>query len=480
MAYKYFGKNIRPFTAVCDCNFGRKIIKTNKSQINAGNIVEELNKSLVIHKQNATEINYLDRYYRGDQPILYRKKVNRPEVNNKLVVNLAYELVERKVADICAEPIQYVLRGTDDKKSEEITELNVTMDSESKQEVDIEICRWRSICGTAYRFVGNDEGNGDLLDESDFLLSSEDPRYTFVVYYSNNKPAFSCQIREGENNETIYFCYTANEWFDIRDGKIFKQGINGNRAVPVIEYPNNARRLSDIEITILITDGINKLQSDRINGVEQFVSAWIKFINCEIDKETFREMRQEGALVVKSNNGSENKADVDVMTNELNQTEGQVVFDDLFERFLSIQGLANRSNNNSGGDTGNAVNLRNGHYDAGLRTAINEPILKKSERMSLKIILNRLRIKRGFTLMPSDIVIHINHNKLDNLLTKSEALKMLLEAGVDYKRAIKTVDLFSDSEAVALESKARMEYLYPTSAEQLQQNNNPINKEVVE
>ncbi len=480
MAFKYFGKNIRPFTAVCNCNFGRKIIKTNKSQINASNIVEELNKALAIHNQNAIEINYLDRYYSGDQPILYRKKVNRPEVNNKLVVNLAYELVERKVADICAEPIQYVLRGTDEKKSDEITELNVTMDSESKQEVDIEICRWRSICGTAYRFIGNDEGNGDLLDESDFSLSSEDPRYTFVVYYSNNKTAFSCQIREGENNETIYFCYTANEWFDIRDGKIFESGINGNRAVPVIEYPNNARRLSDIEITILITDGINKLQSDRINGVEQFVSAWIKFINCEIDKETFREMRQEGALVVKSNNGAENKADVDVMTNELNQTEGQVVFDDLFERFLSIQGLANRSNNNSGGDTGNAVNLRNGHYDAGLRTAINEPILKKSERMSLKIILNRLRINKGFTLMPSDIVIHINHNKLDNLLTKSEALKMLLEAGVDYKRAIKTVDLFSDSEAVALESKERMEYLYPTSAEQSQQNNNSINKEVVE
>ena len=51
--------------------------------------------------------------YRGDQPILYRKKVNRPEVNNKLVLNLAYELVERKTAEICAEPIQYVLRGTD-------------------------------------------------------------------------------------------------------------------------------------------------------------------------------------------------------------------------------------------------------------------------------------------------------------------------------------------------------------------------------
>ena len=101
--FKYYGKNIRPFTAVNQCNFGRKVISTNKSKITKLNIVEELNKALSIHKQNAKEINYLDRYYRGDQPILYRKKVNRPEVNNKLVLNLAYELVERKTAEICAE-----------------------------------------------------------------------------------------------------------------------------------------------------------------------------------------------------------------------------------------------------------------------------------------------------------------------------------------------------------------------------------------
>ena len=459
MSYMYYGKNVRPFTAICNCNFGRRIIYTNKKQITANNIVDELNKALVIHNQNAREIEYLDRYYRGDQPILYRKKVNRPEVNNKIVLNLAYELVERKTAEICAEPIQYVLRGTDDEKSKQITELNITMDSESKQEVDIDICRWRSICGTAYRFIGNDSGSDDLLDESDFALFSENPVYTFVAYFSNGRPAFSCQIREGENGETIYFCYTNLEWFEITDGKILRSGKNGNGAIPVIEYPNNARRISDIEITIQITDAINTLQSDRINGIEQFVSSWVRFVNCEIDKETFRAMRQEGALVVKSNNG-ENKADVDILSQELNQTEGQVVFNDLFEKFLSIQGLANRQGN-TGGDTQGAVNLRNGHYDAGLRTAINEPILKKSERMSLKIILNRLRINRNFTLLPSDIEIHINHNKLDNMLVKAEVLKMLLDSGVYYKRAIKTVDMFSDPEQVAVESKKRMEILYP-------------------
>lgn len=459
MSYRYSGKNTRPFTAVCNCNFGRKVITTNKAHITESNIVEELEKALAIHRQNAIEIDYLEKYYKGDQPILYRRKINRPEVNNKVVVNLAYELVERKVADMFAEPVQYVLRGTDDSKSEQVTSLNVILETENKQECDIEKKRWASISGTSYLFVGKDEGDSDLLDESDFTLSSEDPRYTFIDYYTNGKSAFSCQIREDEDGAEFYFCYTNSQWFKIQDGKIKDKGINGNGAIPVIEYPNNSRRLSDIEITISITDAINVLSSDRINGIEQFVSAWIKFVNCEIDKNKFEEMRLAGALVVKSNNGSENKADVDVMTNELNQTESQVVFNDLFDKFLSIQGLANRQGN-TGGDTGAAVSLRNGHYDAELRTAINEPIWLKAERMALKIIINRLRINQGYTLMPSDIEIHINHNKLDNMLVKAEVLQILLNSGIYYKRAIKTVDMFSDPELVASESAPRMEKMY--------------------
>ena len=463
MVYNKYGKNRRFFRDICQGNFGREVIFTTKRVIDESNICDELAKALVIHNVNAREIDYLDRYYEGDQPILYRRKVNRPEVNNKIVMNLAYELVERKTADICAEPIQYILRGSDDAKSEQISILGSLMESEDKQENDIELCRWRSICGTAYRFIGNDEGNGSVLDESEFYLSVCDPRQTFVVYFSNGKPAFSCQIYENSENKTVYFCYTNKKYFEIVDNKIEDKGVNGNMAIPVIEYPNNTRRLSDIEITIGITDAINVLQSDRINGIEQFVSAWVKFVNCEIDEELYKKMRSEGALVVKST-GDSAKADVDVMTSELNQSESQIVFSDLFERFLDIQGLSNRGNT-SGGDTQGAVELRNGHIDSSLRTAINEPILIKSENMMLRIILNRLRINKGFSLVPSDIEVHVNHNKQANMLVKAETLEILLRCGVAYRRAIKQVDLFSDPEQVALESKARMEILYPDTAE---------------
>ncbi len=474
--YRYTGKNVRPFRAISDCRFGRRIIYTNQKSITVENVVEELDKALPVHKQNQAEITYLDNYYRGDAPIYYRNKEVRPEVNNRVHINLSYPLVEMKTSEMTGEPIQYVLRGTDESKSDEVVTVNTILDNESKQETDIEICRWRSICGTAYRYIGNDNSNDGLYDNTSFYIDACDPKNTFVVYYNSNKrAAFSVQIAENEKGNTEYWVFTQSEWFCIVGGKISSHGLNGNAAIPVIEYPNNARRLSDIEITIAINDVIDTLASDRVNGIEQFVASWVKFVNCEIDEEMFKKMRQEGALVVKSNNGSENKADVDVMTQELSQTEAQSVMDDLFNKFLIIQGLANRQGN-TGGDTQGAVELRNGHYDAEKRAELTEPIFKKSERQFLKILLRRLKNDEYITtLEPKDIEIKISRSKMDNMLVKAQTLNLLLTSGVNSARAIKTVGLFSDPEQVAVESADRMAILYPTEVtEQPQQKPNEV------
>lgn len=476
---KYFGKNIRPFSAITQNNYGRRIIYTNQNKIDQSNIVEELNKALAFHIQNATEIEYLDRYYRGDQPILYRKKEVRPEVNNKVVENLAMFIVETKTSEMVGEPVQFVLRGTDEGKSKQISELNTIMESEDKAYYDIELCRWRSICGTAYRFIGtNEPSNEPLLDESDFFISVENPKHTFVVYFNNGRPAFSCQIRQDVDGNNLYFCYTKGEWFEIVKGKITNSGVNGNFAIPVVEYPNNERRISDIEISISITDNLNLMASDRANGLEQFVASWVKFLNCSVDEDTWKKMRDSGALVVKSVN-SDSKADVDIMTQELNQTESQVAVNDLFEKLLIIQGLADRQTN-TGGDTGSAVTLRNGFYSMEKRSELSEPIFKRAERNSLRIILNRLRITKGFTILPSDVEIKISRTKSDNMQIKAQVLQMLLQSGVKYERAIKTIGLFADPEQVAMESRKRMELLYPEEVQEVPKENNKVETEVIE
>lgn len=461
----YAGQNRRPFSAVCHNSYGRKVIHTPYDRIDETNIAQDIANALAVHQQNAIEIDYLDKYYRGDQPILYRQKKVRPEVNNKVVNNLAMFVVETKTSEMVGEPIQYVLHGTNEKKSEQVTRLNAIMASEDKDYHDVELCRWRSICGTAYRFIGNNDRHVPTLDEADFYIATEDPRYTFVVYYNDGYPAYSCQIRKDENNLTYYHVFTDGEWFRVQDGEVVDRGINGNGTIPVIEYPNNVRRLSDVELTIAITDEINTMASDRANGIEQFVASWVKFLNCDIDEEQFRKMRMEGALVVRSANGTDTKADVDIMSAELNQSQSQVAVNDQFEKLMIIQGIADRQSN-TGGDTQGAVQLRNGFYSMEKRSEISEPIFKRSERNTLRIVLNRLRVTSGMTLLPSDVEIKVSRTKSDNMLVKAEVLQMLLQSGVNPERSIKTVGLFSDPEQVALESRDRMDILYPTTVQE--------------
>lgn len=85
------------------------------------------------HLQNQADIDYLYRYYRGDQPILYREKEVRPEINNMVVENRANEIVSFKTGYLVGEPVQYVSRGGDSAIATEVLRLNDYMLSEDKQ-----------------------------------------------------------------------------------------------------------------------------------------------------------------------------------------------------------------------------------------------------------------------------------------------------------------------------------------------------------
>lgn len=448
-----YPKNYQTFAEVMDGNvFGRYKLITNVKKITSENIIAELQKALSVHEINRRAIVYLDRYYRGDQPILYRQKEVRAEINNKVVENHAFEIVESKVADLYGEPVQYVLRSSDDdKKSQQIIELNTKMDAENKASLDVERGRWASVCGTSYYYVGR-ETEYDDYDETPFYLVCENPADCFVVYYADNdRPAFSCQIRENEDGNEYYVCFTNTTRYEVIGGEIADKSINGMGYIPLIEYPNNERRLSDVEITITMTDEINKMQSDRMNGIEQFVQALMLFKNCEIDESTFLRMCKLGAINIKTTTSGYD-ADVKQLSGQLDQAQTQTAKDDVYNNLLIVQGKPSRQEN-SGGDTGQAVVLRNGYYDEDKRAELRIPVFKKSERQLLKVILNILRIYNNgsFDLKVSDIEIKPKRSKLENMMVKAQVLQILHQIGVDDGVAMKLVNLFSDvQEAYAL------------------------------
>lgn len=463
-------RNSKPFYEVCHGVYGRKMIISNRTSITTPEqAIEELEKALPIHNQNRREMDYLYHYVSGDQPVLYRMKDVRPEINNKIVENHALEINRFMMAQNYGEPIQYTSVNNNPEMSEEIDKLNGYMKTRSKDYHDIVLGDFQSTCGTAYREVWSCKKESVDDGEPMFDLESPDPRYNFVIYSSaKGHPAMmSVSIREDEKGRTVYYCATKNFVYYIRDGKFIaeKSSANGHGRILLIEFPNNPRRLSDIEIVHTVTDAINEVQSNRLDGLAQFVQAFIKFVNCEIDEKTFLKMCKLGALNVKTVNPSM-PADVSSVSSELNQEQTQTLKDDLYKNMLIIEGMPSREQN-TGGDTGQAVYLRNGWDFAEQRAKIDEPVTKRSEREFLKVVLNILKTKRQISqkLTIADIDIKITRNKTDNMLVKAQALQYLLDKGIHPKIAIKTCDLWGDSEKVYTQSRGYLDALYKTAEE---------------
>ena len=153
---------------------GRRIIKTSVTEITDENVVDVLRKALATHELNRSEIDYLWKYYRGDQPIRNRVKGVRPEICNKITENRANEIVSFKVGYLCGEPIQYVSRNGGEEIVKQINTLNEYMFAEDKAAQDQELVEWQMICGTAFRLVLPDEPGEE--DEAPFELYTLDPR----------------------------------------------------------------------------------------------------------------------------------------------------------------------------------------------------------------------------------------------------------------------------------------------------------------
>lgn len=436
--------------------YGRKIAYTDVEIITPENVVSVVGNCIGTFNINKPVIRYLWNYYKGDQPIKYRTKVSRDDIINRIVENHAYEFVQFKTGQTYGEPVQYISRKDDERINKAVDTFNDYMIDANKQEKDITSGEWQSAVGTSFKAAQSKDG------DIPFRIVSPTPLNTFIIYSSETEePLLSVQELKDINGEWYKLCYSDNMKFTIKDSKLIDYRLHAFGGIPVVEYPNNAERISDIELVIDILDAINNLQSNRIDGIEQFVQSWVKFVNCDIDEKQFSKMKMMGALVVKSNNG-ENKADVDIMSQELNQTESQVVKDDLYDNAITILAIPSKQSN-TGGDTQGAVELRNGWDFSKTKAKLKDPFVRSSEKRLAKVILNILRVSgNDLGISARDFDVQINHSPTDNLIVKCQSLEYLLKNGIHPLIAIKTIGLWGDAEKVFMLSKPYIDNLYKT------------------
>lgn len=478
------------FNKIVNGRFGRKIAYTSVPEITEANVVKVVGDCIGIHNFNRAAIRYLWTYKNGDQPALYRTKTIRDDIVNKVVENHAWEIVRFKMGQTYGEPIMYNSLSDDAKINEAVDRFNGYIRNSGKAAKDLSMGEWQSAVGVGYEAVqlrGQDE-------DTPFRIIVPNPINTFVIYSEQTQePMLAVQDLKDENGNSYYLCFSKTHEYRIQNSQLLPLDLNDAGVtvysrlhifgeIPIVEYPNNQDRISDVELVISMLDAISNMASNRQDSIEQFVQSWIKFVNCDIDESSFAQMKKSGALVVKSNNGSENKADVDIMTQELNQTQAQVAKDDLLDNILSILAIPSKQENGTG-DRAGAVSLRNGWDHAKQAARIKDAYVVESEYRLSKCIRNAINVRKGVDELPltnADYEPVINHSPTDNMQVKAESFKMLIESGVHPLVALKTSGLWNDAEKVYLLSKPYFDALYKTADELEKEKEEVVNNGLVE
>jgi SPP1 family phage portal protein len=467
--------------------FGRKKILCDEHTITEQNVAQVLTDALITHQRNSIDCDYLYRYYKGEQPILRRTKEIRPEICNRIVENRANEIVAFKTGYLCGEPLQYVSRGSTEDVSDGISKLNDMMLLCGKAAKDKELAEWMYICGTGYRMITPNAPyiNSDIVpklqnrrtdfteDEAPFDVYTLDPRNAFVVYHSGlgEQPLIGVKYVVRQDKKIVFSAYTKTHYFEL----VAENMIGGLRlekaerralgAIPIVEYPLNNARQGAFEVVLPLLDAINTVQSNRLDGIEQFIQSLIVLTNAEIDEDKAKLLRDAGLITLKS--FGENKADLKIIAEQLDQQQTQTLIDYMHQTILDIVGMPNRNGGSSTSDTGAAVQMRDGHSSAESRAKADELMFKEAERQILKVALSIIRSTVGTELKLADVEIRFTRRNYENLQSKAQVLVSLLNCDkIAPSLAFAHCGMFSDAEDAA---KMSAEHYEKVKAEQAAQ-----------
>ena len=428
---------------------GRREITTSVESITEENILTVLDNVFPKHMVNRGEIEYLWNYYRGKQPILERTKEVRPEICNNVRENRANAIVTFRVGYTVGKPIQYISSVSDDVVSKKIARLNDMMRVAGKATKDKQLVEWMMICGTAYRMsLPNEKPKA----KAPFEVWTADPRNTFVVYRNDigHTPLMGVYYTIDDNQNYTFHCYTDSMYYRIegwQSGRIADIKANALGRIPIIEYPLNMARIGAFEVVLDLLDSINTLESNRLDSVEQFVQSLLIAVNCEFPEDTTANQIREAGMVALRSIG-ENKADLKVISESLDQQQTQTLKESVLDAIKEIAGIPAQGNGRSSDSSNNgAIVLKNGWQGAETRAQDFEQMFREPEQRFLEIacdIANRLG---DLDLEPSDIEVKFTRRNYEDILTKSQTLvTMLNNEKVHPQCAYEASGLFVDTQ----------------------------------
>ena len=195
-------------------------------------------------------------------------------------------------------------------------------------------------------------------------------------------------------------------------------------------------------------DALNTLESNRLDSVEQFVQSLLVAYNCEFPEDTSANTIREAGMVVLKSIG-ENKADLKVISETLNQGETQTLKRNLIDSINEIVGIPGQGNGytSDSSNTG-AVILKNGWQGAETRAQDFEAMFKEPERKTIMLLAEICNSLTDMNIDPDTIDDpKFTRRNYEDLLSKSQTLvTMLSQDKIHPQCAYEASGLFVDTQ----------------------------------
>ena len=461
---------------------GRRDIYTTTETLTAENVIDEVNSALTWHLMNVAEEDYLYWYRRGLQPVLNRTKERNEFICNKTLENHAAEIVAFRNGYLLMQNATFISRS--EEAQEKVKTLNEYLYRSGKHTADNELADWFHMVGKAALYV---EPTNDR--ECPVRAYALDPRSACVVYSMRpgKRPVFALNVVVS-GDEAFIDVYTADTIFHLAGGAAASKkettaypiyeylatdflGAEPNRLghIPIIEYRYNSVNTGSFEEVIPLLDAINDVQSNRVDGVAQFIQSIAVAVNCKFEEGTTADKIKKAGMVAISSIG-ENKADFKILSQELNQQQTQTLVDNLLDQAMKIAAIPTRASNGRGtyDTTGRAAIFNNGWETTASVARNTEDLFKQSDKYWQEILVDVLGRIGALDIKMVDFDLNFIRNETANVQAKAQSLYTLLSLGMNPVLAFAQSGISDDpvADVTASEKYLKMIWGDPDNPEQ--------------
>jgi len=455
--------------------FGRRKIYTGVDEITRDNVLLEVNKAMRLHGVNVCEEEELYWYRRGVQPILERTKERNSFICNKVVVNFADQAVTFRNGYFLTKPVFYV--GRNDANVEKVKELNNYLYNSGKQKADNKVVDWFHTVGVGVIYVKPSDSGNPIKPFKAYAL---DPRSAFVVYSlkAGNKPKFCVNMVVVDKNKVIFDVYTKDTVYRIDGGfttdnpaqnpkiayamNIIEEQPNVIGMIPMVEYFSNENRMACFETAIPLMNDYNTIESNRADGVEQQIQSLLVATNVDFEEGTSAKTIKENGMVCIKSTG-ENKADIQLISDSLDQTATQTTLDSLKDQIHALTGMPKTvGSGNASFENVGAAYMDRGYAITDTINRNTEDCYRDSNEQFTKIVLSILKTAVGFEMDSTELDIQFMPPEIDNMLIRTQSAINLKQLGLAPEIILARAGLSNDPVSDIAMSQKYIDQAYAT------------------